>query len=62
MPLATGFLDFPNKRCGVGPVFHLTGDIQADMDRIRAFYEPLGGKFPDKQGPVRLREEPSSAP
>jgi hypothetical protein len=38
-------------------LIHLTGDVVADMDRIRAFYAPIKGKFPALQGPVRLREE-----
>jgi hypothetical protein len=27
------------------------------MDEIRAFYEGKEGKYPEKFGPVRLREE-----
>ena len=59
VPVATGFLDYANRRCGLGPLIEPTGDIAADMARIRAFYEPLKGKHPELQGPIRLREEAS---
>jgi 1-acyl-sn-glycerol-3-phosphate acyltransferase len=57
VPLATGFLDYATRRCGLGPLIELTGDVPADMARIRAFYGPLKGKHPELQGPIRLREE-----
>ena len=59
VPLCTGFLDYSTRRCGLGELIHLTGDVVADMDRIREFYAPIKGKHPEQQGPVRLREEPS---
>ena len=34
-----------------------SGDVGKDMDQIRAFYAEKVGKFPEKFGPVRLREE-----
>jgi 1-acyl-sn-glycerol-3-phosphate acyltransferase len=57
VPVATGFLDYATRRCGLGTMIHLTGDVVADMDRIREFYAPVKGKYPELQGPVRLREE-----
>lgn len=57
VPVVLAFLDYPNKRGGYGPAIHLTGDVRADMDRIRAFYADKVGKFPEKFGEVRLREE-----
>jgi 1-acyl-sn-glycerol-3-phosphate acyltransferase len=57
VPVLCGFLDFKRKVGGVGPTVHLTGDIPADMDRIRAIYTPIVGKFPEKTSTIRLREE-----
>jgi len=57
VPVCTGFLDYSRRRCGLGELIHLTGDVVADMDRIRAFYAPIKGKYPELQGPVLLREE-----
>jgi len=59
VPVVPGYLDYKRKRAGLGPAIHLTGDVKADMDRIRAFYDQLGaeGRFPDHVGPIRLKEE-----
>ncbi len=57
VPVATGFLDFKTRRCGLGPLIEPTGDVKADMDQVRAFYGPIAGKCPADKGPIRLREE-----
>ena len=43
----------------LGPAITLTGDVKADMDKVRAFYaEKRPVAFdPSKFGPIRLREE-----
>lgn len=57
VPIACGFIDYGTRRTGYGPVFEPTGDIRADMAKIREFYEPIKAKYPEKQSPVRLAEE-----
>ena len=57
VPIVCGYLDYEKKRGGFGLVLEPTGDLEADMERIRAFYADKKGKYPDKFGPVRLREE-----
>ena len=59
VPVVPGYLDFGRKRAGLGPAIQLSGDVHADMDRIRAFYEEMKptGYDPSKCGPMRLREE-----
>ena len=57
VPVVAAFLDYATRRCGVGPIIQLTGDVPADMDRIRAFYGTLQGRYPELQGPIRLRDE-----
>jgi len=57
VPIVLGFLDYSRRRGGFGPPVHPSGDMAADMDRIRAFYADKVGKFPEKFGPVRLRQE-----
>lgn len=59
VPVVPGYLDFSRKRAGLGPPIAMTGDVDADMDAIRAFYtaqNPIG-RDPRKVGPIRLREE-----
>lgn len=57
VPICLGYLDYANKVCGLGPMVMPSGDMRADMDRIRAFYADKRGKYPAKEGPARLREE-----
>jgi 1-acyl-sn-glycerol-3-phosphate acyltransferase len=57
VPIVMGYLDFARRRGGFGPAFHPTGDVRADMDRIRAFYADKTGKHPELFAPPRLREE-----
>lgn len=57
VPIGFSFLDFERRRAGLGAFVTPTGDVRADMDRVRAFYEDIRGKHPDKQGVPRLREE-----
>lgn len=57
LPITPAFVDGPTRTTGVGETFHLTGDLTADMDRLRAFYADKRGLRPGGAGPVRLREE-----
>lgn len=49
VPIVLAFLDYFRKAGGIGPVFKPTGDIEADMEFIRAFYKTVTGKYPEKQ-------------
>ncbi|WP_062786254.1 lysophospholipid acyltransferase family protein [Aquitalea pelogenes] len=49
VPVVLAYMDYARKECGFGPVFHPCGDIEADMPRIRAFYQDKTGKYPDQQ-------------
>ena len=57
VPVHLGYLDYPSKTGGFGIAVELTGDVGADMDRIRAFYADKVGKHPENFGPIRLLEE-----
>ena len=57
VPIVLGYLDYPRRRGGFGPAIEATGDVSADMDKIRAFYADKVGKHPDQFGEVRLKEE-----
>lgn len=59
VPLALAFFDYEKKEVGVGMVLNLTGNINADMERIRAFYADKRAKHSHLAGPVQLREETS---
>ena len=57
VPIVLGLLDFKRREGGLFEAVHTTGDVKADMDKIRAFYQGASGKFPEDFGPIFLREE-----
>jgi 1-acyl-sn-glycerol-3-phosphate acyltransferase len=61
VPIVCSYLDYRERVGGIGLVLTPTGDVRADMDRIRAFYAPKRGKYPAQATPVRLREEDRDA-
>ncbi|MCU0931999.1 MAG: glycerol acyltransferase, partial [Serpentinimonas sp.] len=44
VPILMAYMDYSTKRSGLGPLFEPTGDVEADMARIKAFYKPFKGK------------------
>ncbi|MCC2546303.1 1-acyl-sn-glycerol-3-phosphate acyltransferase [Hymenobacter sp. BT175] len=48
VPILLGYLDYKNKEAGVGPVFWPTGNYEADLEEIKAFYRTKTGRFPEK--------------
>jgi 1-acyl-sn-glycerol-3-phosphate acyltransferase len=59
VPVVPGYLDYGRKRAGLGAAIPMTGDVRADMDRLRAYYAglTLTAHHPESFGPIRLREE-----
>jgi 1-acyl-sn-glycerol-3-phosphate acyltransferase len=60
LPITLAFLDAPSRTVGWGPTFSPSGDVRADMDRIREFYADKTGVRPELFTAPRLREEPNS--
>lgn len=46
VPIVLGFLDYRRKVGGIGPVVYPTGNFEADMKTIRAFFNGVSGKYP----------------
>lgn len=44
VPIVCGFMDYGNRRAGLGPVIHPTGDYEADMAPAFAFYAAMAGR------------------
>jgi 1-acyl-sn-glycerol-3-phosphate acyltransferase len=44
VPIVMAYMDYERKISGLGPMFVPTGDLEADMVRIKAFYAPFKGK------------------
>lgn len=56
IPIVCGYLDYARKEAGLGPAF-IPSDLSADMDRLRAFYDPITPRFPERKSIIRLKDE-----
>jgi len=54
VPVVLGFLDYGNKRLGLGPTITMTGDRATDMAIIESYYSAIPGRWPEKTGPIKL--------
>lgn len=43
-PIVPAYFHYPDKIIGFGEPFHTSGDVEADMVRIRAWYRPWQGR------------------
>jgi 1-acyl-sn-glycerol-3-phosphate acyltransferase len=57
LPVTLGYVDRRTMTTGLGPTLRLTGDLGADMERVRAFYADKTGLRPANRTEPRLREE-----
>jgi 1-acyl-sn-glycerol-3-phosphate acyltransferase len=60
MPVVLGYVDRTTMTTGLGATVELTGDVRADMTRVRAFYADKSGLRPEHRTEPRLREEDSA--
>ena len=44
VPIVMAYMDYAQKKSGLGPLFYPSGDIDKDMIAIKAFYAPIKGK------------------
>lgn len=61
LPVTLGFVDSSTMTAGLGPTFRLSGDVSADMDRIREFYAGKTGISGRPTTPI-LAQESGPAP
>ena len=47
VPIALVSIDYTRKIMGIGGTFTPSGDIEADMEHIRAFYDGVTAKRPE---------------
>lgn len=47
VPIVLGFIDYKKKVCGMGGVFHPTGDYDKDLAEIWNFYKDIKAKHPE---------------
>ena len=57
VPIGLGYLDYDRKLCGIGMFIIPSGNVNEDMNKIRAFYRNIRGKYPELESEPRLQEE-----
>lgn len=48
VPIALGYLDYKEKKCGIGQVMTPSGDFNKDFPSIESFYRGRRAKYPEK--------------
>lgn len=61
LPVTLGYADGSTKSAGLGETLRLTGDVVADMDRVRGFYADKTGVRPEYRTEPRLQDEAALA-
>lgn len=44
VPILPAYFHYPDRRIGIGPLFHTSGDMAADIAALRAWYAPWMGR------------------
>jgi 1-acyl-sn-glycerol-3-phosphate acyltransferase len=55
VPVALAYIDYGTRTVGMDTYVRMTGDRDADMERIREFYADKRGRLPELAGELRLR-------
>jgi len=48
VPITLAYIDYSKKEVGVAEIFHPTGDIKSDMEKIKSYYKDVKAKHPKK--------------
>jgi 1-acyl-sn-glycerol-3-phosphate acyltransferase len=59
VPIVPAYIDYGQRRAGLGPVFWPSGNVEADLDYLRAFYADKYGLHRHQAGDIRFRPEPT---
>lgn len=57
VPLGLGYLDYGRRTVGIGDWIGLSGDPEADLARLRAFYAGKSALRPAQAGEIRFRTQ-----
>jgi 1-acyl-sn-glycerol-3-phosphate acyltransferase len=55
VPVALGYIDFRTRTVGIDTYLHMSGDREADLQRIREFYADKHGRRHELAGDLRFR-------
>jgi 1-acyl-sn-glycerol-3-phosphate acyltransferase len=62
VPIGLAYLDFSTRTVGFKGFLVPSGDVRADMDRIRSTYADIRGRYPAQESVIRLMEEEERIP
>ncbi len=62
VPVVLGYLDYAKKTAGFGDVVYPSGDLDADLRKIRAFYKNVTPKRPERMSDMSFGPEPTIGP
>ncbi len=57
MPIVLSFIDYEQKRLGIGITLPDDQTIEQDLQALREFYAPISGRRPERQGPIEFPPE-----
>ena len=57
VPIIPTYIDYARKEAAFGEPIYPTGDLKADMDKLRAFYDGVQGRHPELFADPKLRDE-----
>ena len=55
VPCGLGYIDYPTKTVGIDTFITFSGDVNEDIEKLRAFYADKCGLRPDTASDIRLR-------
>ena len=55
VPVLLAFIDASKKECGLGELVEMTGDVERDLERLRAFYSTKRGIHPELESTIAFR-------
>lgn len=55
VPILLAYADWAKHTAGIGPVIWPTGDVEADLAKIRDFYAGITPLYPEQRSEVRFR-------
>jgi len=48
VPIALSYMDYKYKTLGIGPVFNASDDVEADLIKVKKYYQNINAKYPEK--------------
>lgn len=57
VPVVPVSIDYASRVVTIGGPIEVSGQRHSDMEKLREFFRDVRGRNPEKQGPVRLKDE-----